>query len=330
MSLFANPWLLLTGISALFIVALYILRHRRKHGTVILPQIGLVRSLKTQGRRARLFYLPVGLKALALLLISVALARPQSISKGQDVHSEGIDIVLALDISASMLAQDFKPDRARAAKEVAKEFIQARPNDRIGVVLFAKQAFAQCPLTVDHDILLELVDQVEVGLADADNTAIGAALAASVNRLKSSSSPSRVVILMTDGENNYGVPPTTAAEAAQALGVRVYTIGVGTRGTAPYPARDIFGRTVLQQVPVSIDENLLTSIAQGTGGKYFRATDENKLRQIFAEIDKMEKIKIEIRAFRRYAELFYPWVLGALAALLLSFTASSLILKGLT
>ncbi len=296
----------------------------------MLPKLKIMRSLGKPGLRSRLRYLPIALKTIALLLIAVALARPQSISKGQDVHSEGIDIVLTLDISASMLAQDFHPDRARAAKEVAKEFIGARPNDRIGVVLFAKQAFTQCPLTVDHDILLELVDQVEVGLADADNTAIGAALAASVNRLKGSNSPSKVVILMTDGENNYGVPPTTAAEAAQALGVRVYTIGVGTRGTAPYPGRDIFGRTVLQQVQVSIDENLLTSIAQSTGGKYFRATNENKLREIFAEIDRMEKVKIEVRAYRRYAELFYPWVLGALAALLLGFAASSLFLRSLT
>ena len=330
MNVFANPWLLLTAIAAPLVVLLFILRQRKRRGAVMLPKLKIMRSLGKPGLRSRLRYLPIALKTIALLLIAVALARPQSISKGQDVHSEGIDIVLTLDISASMLAQDFHPDRARAAKEVAKEFIGARPNDRIGVVLFAKQAFTQCPLTVDHDILLELVDQVEVGLADADNTAIGAALAASVNRLKGSNSPSKVVILMTDGENNYGVPPTTAAEAAQALGVRVYTIGVGTRGTAPYPGRDIFGRTVLQQVQVSIDENLLTSIAQSTGGKYFRATNENKLREIFAEIDRMEKVKIEVRAYRRYAELFYPWVLGALAALLLGFAASSLFLRSLT
>ncbi len=330
MSLFAQPWFLLTGIAAPLVVLLFILRHRKRHGAVVLPRVKLLRSLGKPGFRSRLRYLPIALKTAALLLIAIALARPQSISKGQDVHSEGIDIVMVLDISASMLAQDFKPDRARAAKEVAKEFINARPNDRIGVVLFAKQAFTQCPLTIDHDILLELVDQVEVGLADADNTAIGAALAAAVNRLKGSNSPSKVVILMTDGENNYGVPPTTAAEAAQALGMRVYTIGVGTRGTAPYPGRDIFGRTVLQQVPVSIDESLLTSIAQSTGGKYFRATNENKLREIFAEIDRMEKIKVEIRAYRRYAELFYPWALAALAALVLGFVASSLILRSLT
>ncbi len=330
MNVFASPWWLLTGLAAPLVILLFILRQRKRHGAIVLPMVKILRRLGKPGLRNRLRYAPLALKTIALLLIAVALARPQSISKGQDVHSEGIDIVMAIDISASMLAQDFKPDRARAAKEVAKEFISARTNDRIGVVLFAKQAFTQCPLTIDHDILLELVDQVEVGLADADNTAIGAALAASVNRLKSSNSPSKVIILMTDGENNYGVPPTTAAEAAQALGVRVYTIGVGTRGTAPYPGRDIFGRTVTQQVQVSIDENLLTSIAQSTGGKYFRATNENKLREIFAEIDRMEKIKIEIRAYRRYAELFYPWALGALAALLLGFAASSLLLRGLT
>jgi Ca-activated chloride channel family protein len=328
MNLFASPWFLLTALAAPLLVWLYIMRLRKKRGAIILPQIALIGKNLRPTLKTRLRHGPIALKTASLLLIAVALARPQSVSKGQDVHSEGIDIVMALDISASMLAQDFRPDRARAAKEVAKDFIKARLNDRIGVVLFAKQAFTQCPLTVDHDILLELVDQVEVGLADADNTAIGAALAAAVNRLKGTESPSKVVILLTDGENNYGVPPTTAAEAAQAMGVRVYTIGVGTRGTAPYPARDMFGRTVMQQVPVSIDENLLGQIAQSTGGKYFRATDENKLRDIFAEIDRMEKVRVEIRAYRRYAELFYPYALAALALLILGLAGSAFYLKG--
>jgi len=330
MSLFAQPWFLMAGLAVPAILWLFLYRYRKRQGAAVLPRAGILGKLGKSGLRRKLHYLPVVFKSLALVALAIALARPQSISKGQDVHSEGIDIVLVLDISASMLAQDFKPDRAQASKEVAKEFIDARPNDRIGVVLFAKQAFTQCPLTIDHDILRELVDQIEVGLADADNTAIGSALAAAINRLRASNSPSKVIILLTDGENNYGVPPTTTAEAAQALGVRIYTIGVGTRGTAPYPARDIFGRTVLQQVPVSIDENLLTSIAQGTGGKYFRATNENKLREIFAEIDRMEKIKVEIRAYRRYAELFYPWALAAIVLLILGFIASSYILRTLT
>lgn len=325
---FAHPWLLLAALAAPFVVWLYVRRLKLGRGAAPLPMLKLVRRLRNNSLRPRLRHLPVAAKAVALLLLAVALARPQSVSSGQDVHSEGIDIVLALDISASMLAQDLRPDRAIAAKNVAADFVRARSNDRIGVVLFAKQAFTQCPLTVDHDILLELLEQVEVGLADPDHTAIGTALATAINRLKGSQAKSKVVILLTDGENNYGLPPTTSAEAAQALGVRVYTIGVGTRGMAPYPARDVFGRSVMQQVRVSIDEGLLTQIAQSTGGRYFRATDENKLRDIFAEIDRMEKTRIEVRAYRRYSEKFYPWALGALALVTLGLGGASLFIRG--
>jgi len=329
MKLFANPWLLLFALAAPAVVWFYIQRLKKRWGVVMLPNLKIARLTKITTPKQHLRHLPVAAKVVALLLMAVALARPQSVSKGQDVYSEGIDIVLALDISSSMLAQDFQPDRARAAKQVAAEFVKERPNDRIGIVLFAKQAFTQCPLTVDHDILLELLDQVEVGLADPDNTAIGSALGTAVNRLRGATGKSKVVILLTDGENNYGVPPTTAAEAAQALNVRVYTIGVGARGTAPYPGRDMFGRTVMQQVPVSIDEGLLRQIAQSTGGKYFRAADENKLRAIFAEIDRMEKTRVEVRAYRRYSELFYPWALGALIALTLGLAGASWYLRGM-
>jgi len=228
-----------------------------------------------------------------------------------------------------MRARDFTPDRAEAAKAVASDFISRRHTDRIGIVLFAKQAFTQCPLTVDHAILRELVDNIEIGLVDPDNTAIGQALGVALNRLKLSESKSKVIILLTDGENNFGQPPTTLAEAAQALGVRIYTIGVGSKGTAPYPVRDPFGGISYRQVPVSIDEDLLQDVANATGGKYFRATNDEKLRLIFEEIDRMERTKIEVRAFRKYAELFYNWAWAALALLMLGWLASTVFVRTL-
>lgn len=326
---FANPWFLLLLLTIPAAVWFFLQRLKQRRGAAILPTQKLASGVKLQEIKPKLRYLPFIAKMAALACLAIALARPQSISKGQDVHSEGIDVVLTIDISASMLAQDFNPDRARAAKQVAAEFIKNRPNDRVSVVLFAKQAFTQCPLTVDHDILLELLEQVEVGLADADNTAIGSGLGTALNRLKGSTSKSKVVILLTDGENNYGVPPMTATEAGQALGVRVYTIGVGTRGMAPYPARNMFGQTMMQSVPVSIDENLLRQIAEKTGGRYFRATDENKLRDIFTEIDRMEKTRIEIRAYRRYSELFYPWATAGLVLLAIGLAGASWYLRGI-
>jgi len=325
----ANPWWLLLTLAVAPLAWLYIKRMKRGFPAALFTAVAALRlAMKRNGIAPKLRHLPAVLKGAALVLLAIALARPQSVSKGQDVHTEGIDIVIVLDISASMLAQDFHPDRVGAAKLVAADFIRQRPDDRIGVVLFAKQAFTQCPLTIDHNILLELLDGVQVGLSDPDNTAIGSALAAGLNRLKASQSKSRVMILLTDGENNYGLPPTTGAEAAQALGVRVYTIGIGSRGVAPYPGRDIFGRPAIQQMRVSIDEDLLTAIAEKTGGHYFRATDEDKLRAIFAEIDRMEKTKIEVRAYRRYGELFYPWAAAALALLTLGFTLQITILRG--
>ncbi|MBM3329057.1 MAG: VWA domain-containing protein [Calditrichaeota bacterium] len=311
----ASPELLALALAAIPLIWLYIRRARRirQRSVFRLPTYRVLNG-QPGGRWKRYFvHAPAAGRWGAIILMAIALARPQSVSSGEDVWSEGIDIVLALDISASMLARDLRPDRAEAAKSVAAEFIAARPNDRIGLVLFAKHAFTQCPLTIDHDILRELLSQVEIGLVDADNTAIGSALATALKRLDATTSKSKVIILLTDGENNYGLPPTTAAEAAQALGARVYTIGVGTRGTAPYPSRDVFGRIVMQQVRVSIDEPLLREIAGSTGGRYFRATDENKLREIFAEIDRMEKQRTLVRAYRKHAEMFYPWAWGAFA-----------------
>lgn len=326
---FADTYLLLTSVAVIPILWLFIRRNRLKNRTVPFPALSVIRSIRHSRIKPVLRYLPFVLRLAVILLLAVVLARPQSVSKGQDVITEGIDLVMVLDISASMLAQDFQPDRIGAAKTLAADFIHQRPDDRIAIVLFAKQAFTQCPLTIDHDILLELLDGVDIGLADPDNTAIGQALASALNRLKTSDSKSRVIILLTDGENNFGLPPTTAAEAAEALGVRVYTIGIGSRGTAPYPVTGMFGNTILRQVPVSIDEELLREIAASTGGRYFRATDNRKLEQIFSEIDQMEKTRIEVRAFRRYSELYFTWATIALILLAVGLLVTLSVTRGI-
>jgi len=326
---FASPgwFLLLIPLAAL--IWLQIRRSRRGFPAVPFPSSTAYQSLKRRDSAVILGQTLPWLTFAGMLLIIIALARQQSVSQGQDVQTEGIDIIMALDISGSMRAKDFQPDRAEAAKKVAKEFIAGRNNDRIGMVLFAKQAFTQCPLTIDHEILNELIDGTQVGLVDPDATAIGQALGASLNRLKESESKSKVVILLTDGENNFGQSPSTLSEAAKAMGVRVYTIGVGRRGTAPYPMVDVFGREFYQDVQVNIDEDLLTEIAAATGGKYFRATDENKLLSIFKEIDSMEKTRIQVTAVRRFAELFYRWTWPALGLLMLGWLISSVVARRL-
>ena len=320
MSHLRDPQWLWAGLIVIPLVWLYILRRRRRLVSVMFSATGIADAVirVRNSLKPYLRHISISLTVVAVMMLIIGMARPQAVSKGQDVYSEGIDIILVLDISASMLAMDFRPDRVGAAKVVAADFIRERPNDRIGVVLFAKHAFTQCPLTLDHSTLLGLVDSVKVGMSDPDNTAIGQALGSALNRLKDSEAKSKVVILLTDGENNFGLPPMTAAEAATALGIRVYTIGVGKRGTAPYPANDLFGRQVTQQIPVSIDEDLLRSIADMTGGQYFRATNNDKLKQIFGEIDQMEKSLIQVTAYKRYAELFYPWVMGSLIAIALA------------
>ncbi|MDP8239731.1 MAG: VWA domain-containing protein [Candidatus Hatepunaea meridiana] len=326
---FADPLYFILAIVVIPLLWIYFNRRRQRRPAITFTALEVARKVVKTDYKRYIRFLPTITTLAALLLMVIAIARPQDVHEGEDIHTEGIDIVLVIDISSSMLARDFTPDRVGAAKDVAAEFIRERPDDRIAIVLFAKQAFTQCPLTIDHSILLELLDGVEIGLADPDNTAIGQALGAALNRLKASESKSKVVILMTDGENNFGLPPTTAAEAAEALGVSVYTIGVGSRGTAPYPARDMFGRTRIQNVRVSIDEDLLKEIAASTGGKYFRATNNDKLRKIFTEIDRMEKTKIEVRAYRRYSELFYSWISIALILLVFSVILSATILRGI-
>jgi Ca-activated chloride channel family protein len=264
--------------------------------------------------RQRIHILPLILKLLAFSAVVVALARPQSSSSGQNVTTEGIDIILALDISSSMLAEDLKPNRIEAAKKVATDFIDSRPNDRIGLVVFGGESFTQCPLTTDHAVLKNLMGGIESGML-ADGTAIGEGLATAVNRIRKSTAKSKVIILLTDGVNNIGaIAPETAGEIAKTFGIRVYTIGVGTRGMAPYPFRTPFG-IQYQNMEVQIDEAVLQKIAGETDGKYFRATNTNKLKEVYNSIDRLEKTKIDVTEFRHHTEEFYPWALIAIALL---------------
>ena len=261
-------------------------------------------------------HFPFVLRILAIVMIIIAMARPRSSSEMERVDTEGIDIMLTMDVSTSMLARDFKPDRISAAKDIAIEFIAQRPYDRIGIVVFAGESFTQCPMTTDRSTLINLMKEVQTDLIE-DGTAIGNGLATAVARLKDSDAKSRVVILLTDGVNNRGeITPQTAAEIAKTYGVRVYTIGVGAMGTAPYPVMTPWGVDV-QNVRVEIDEDLLSDIAEATGGRYFRATDNTKLMEIYSEINKMEKARTTIDSFPVYQELFGRYALVALIALIL-------------
>ena len=265
---------------------------------------------------AVLRHLPFVLRTAALVLIIVAIARPRSSTEIEKIDTEGIDIVLAMDVSTSMLARDFKPDRISAAKDIAVEFIAQRPSDRMGIVVFAGESYTQCPLTTDRATLINLMKEVQTGLIE-DGTAIGNGLATAVARLKDSDAKSRVVILLTDGVNNSGeISPQTAAEIAKTYGIRVYTIGVGANGMAPYPVMTPWGVDI-QQMKVEIDEKLLQEIADVTGGRYFRATDNTKLSEIYSEINKMEKARTTIDSFPVYKELFGRYALAALICLLL-------------
>lgn len=261
-------------------------------------------------------HLPFLLMTIALVMIIIAIARPRSSTKMDKIDTEGIDIVLAMDVSTSMLARDFTPDRISAAKDIAIEFISQRPSDRMGIVVFAGESYTQCPLTTDRATLINLMKEIETGLIE-DGTAIGNGLATAVARMQNSDAKSRVVILLTDGVNNSGeITPQTAADIAKTYGIRVYTIGVGANGTAPYPVMTPWG-VQMQNVEVEIDENLLKNIAETTGGRYFRATDNTKLSEIYSEINKMEKARTTIDSFPIYKELFTGFALIALACLLL-------------
>jgi len=266
------------------------------------------------------------LSSMSFLIL--ALARPQSSNSWQNVTTEGIDIVIALDISSSMLAMDFQPNRLEAAKDVATQFISGRPNDKIGLVVFSGESFTQCPLTTDHATVINLFRNIESGMIE-DGTAIGNGLATAVSRLKESSAISRVVILLTDGENNRGeIAPVTAAELAKTFGIRVYTVGVGTIGTAPYPMQTPFGVQV-RDVEVKIDETTLQKIAETTDGKYFRATNNNKLAEIYQEIDKLEKSKIDVKEFSKKEEQYLKFALAGALLLMLGLFLKTTIFRNI-
>ncbi len=276
--------------------------------------------------RTRLSWLPIALTLFGYILGVVALARPQSSDTYSEQSTEGINIVLALDISGSMLARDLNPNRFEAAKIVAGEFVSSRPNDNIGLVVFAGESYTQCPLTTDHAVLLNMLNGVEMGLVN-DGTAIGSGLATAVNRLKDIKEGSKVVILLTDGTNNSGtIAPVTAAEIAQSFGIRVYTIGVGTKGEAQYPIQTYMGIEYVM-MPVEIDEESLTQIANTTGGQYFRATDNNSLREIYEEIDQLEKVKLKVESFTQKEEEFPPYLWGALVSIFIALILRSTILR---
>ena len=274
-------------------------------------------------------HFPFVLRVLALIALVTALARPQTTNNWNTSTTEGIDIVMTLDISSSMLAQDLRPNRIEAAKDVAASFINGRPTDNIGLVVFAAESFTQCPLTTDHTILLNLLKDVHVHMI-TDGTAIGHGLATSVNRLKDSQAKSKIVILLTDGSNNRGeIAPVTAAEIAKTFGIRVYTIAAGTIGEAPYPYPLPGGGVRMQSMPVEIDENTLTQIAQITGGLYFRATNNKALKEIYAEIDQMEKTKMSVQEYSQKQEEFVFFALLGLLFLLLELLLRYTLLKNI-
>ncbi len=273
-------------------------------------------------------FLPI-MKILSIGLLIVALARPQNVDSDEKVKAEGIDIVLSLDISGSMLAQDFKPDRLGAAKRTAKDFVDGREHDRVGLVVFAGESFTQCPLTADHNVLKIMIDQLSSGLVE-DGTAIGEGLAIAVNRLRETEAESKVIILLTDGVSNKGsIDPLTAAEMAKEYDIKVYTIGVGTTGTAPFPQRDFFGRTILRQMQVELDEKLLQEIAKMTNGKYFRAKNDEALQKIYDEINELETTEVEVTTFKKYTERFYGFAFAALFLLFLQFVLNATFLRSI-
>lgn len=324
---FAYPAAFLLLVLIPLMIWWYIRGQRRSHSSLLFSRFDILASYR-KTTKERFLHVPIALRCLVIACISIALARPQSFSSNEDTYTEGIDIAIALDLSGSMLATDFKPNRIEAAKKLTSDFIDERRNDRIGLVIFSKEAFTQCPLTVDYKVLKGLLSEVKNGMVE-DGTAIGNALANCINRLRDSTVKSKVVILLTDGVNNAGeIDPLTAAELAKAYGVRVYTIGIGTMGQAPYPVQTPLGITY-QMMPVEIDEALLKKIATETGGQYYRATGNDKLSEVYQDIDKLEKSKISTTSYRHKKELFYPWAAAALILLLSELLLGQLYLRKL-
>ena len=324
---FANPKILwLLAVVPLY-VAYYVWRSMQGGASIVISSTD---SLRTAPRTIRYYlrHLPIALRAAALALIVVASARPQTIEHEEKTTTEGVDIVLAIDISGSMLARDFRPDRLTAAKEVAAQFVANRQGDRIGLVVFAGEAFTQTPLTTDQSTLQTLLGRLRSGVVE-DGTAIGNGLATAVNRLRESDSKSKVIILLTDGVNNSGhIAPKTVAEIAKEQNIKVYTIGIGRNGTAPYPVFDERGREVYTvDMKVEIDEKILEAIAEQTGGEYFRATNKSTLEEIYKKIDSMEKSKVEKFDITHVHEEFLRYLLWALALLIVEFVVKYIVLK---
>ena len=312
----ASPWWLL--LLALLPLLWRVRDRREARPAVRFPTLDVLRAVARHGDRRRQMILGA-LRTAVVVLVAFAMARPQAGSAATQVHREGVDVVLAVDVSGSMLAEDFelsgtRMSRLEVVKSVVKDFVAARTEDRVGLVLFGARAYTQCPLTLDHGWLRQNLDRAHVGMIE-DGTAIGAGLATAVNRLRASTAKSKFVVLLTDGQQNAGrITPQTAAEAAGALGIKVYTIGAGTRGMAPFPVRDLFGNKRYQPVQVDIDEDTLKKVATTTGARYFRATDTQSLRDVYAEIDAAEKTSFEAPEYADYREL-YPWALWPALAL---------------
>ena len=324
---FANPNYFYLLLLLLPMIAWYIFKEKTASADLQISSTNAFKGIKTS-TKVYVRHLLFVLRLMALSLLITVLARPQSSTSWNETTTEGIDIVLALDISSSMLAQDFKPDRLSAAKDVATKFILGRENDKIGLVVFSGESFTQCPLTTDHAVLVNLFKDIKSGMIE-DGTAIGLGLANAVNRLKESKSKSKVVILLTDGVNNRGeIAPVTASELASTYGIRVYTVGVGSMGTAPYPVQTMFG-TQIQQMPVEIDEAVLKEIAEKTGGQYFRATSNTKLKEIYEEIDKLEKSKIDVKHYSKKNEMYLNFGMLALLLLVLELLMKQTVLRSI-
>jgi Ca-activated chloride channel homolog len=324
---FSYPWVFYFLLLIPLLLAYYWRRGKKLQPSIVYSALDVFKDFPSTWKE-KLRHLPVILRMLAFAALIIALARPQTFSSGENIYTEGIDIALVFDISGSMLAEDLKPSRVEAAKGITDEFISARTSDRIGLVVFAREAFTQCPLTVDYSVLRGLLKEVKPGMIE-DGTAIGNAIANGVNRLKDSDSKSKIIILLTDGVNNAGeIDPISAAQIAKTFGVRIYTVGVGTRGEAPYPVQTPFG-TRYQMVPVEIDEKVLQEISNSTNGMYFRATDNQKLKEIYNEIDQLEKTKVEVTSYRKSTELFYGWLGGGFLLLILEFSLLRFFLRKL-
>ena len=322
--LFINPEYFYLLIIPVVYSIWYFFKRRNINSEILFSNLGSLNKTKTLKNRLR--DLPQIFNIVAICLLIIALARPQSSTNWEESTTEGIDIVLSMDISGSMLAEDLKPNRLEASKDVAVDFISKRVNDRIGLVIFSGESFTQCPLTTDHNVLINLFKDVKSGMVE-DGTAIGMGLATAVNRLKDSDAISKIIILLTDGVNNKGVvAPFTAAEIAKQFGIRVYTIGVGTEGYAPYPFQTPFG-VQYQDVEVQIDEETLQNIATVTDGKYFRATNNSKLKEIYKDIDKLEKSKIEVTEFHKRSEEFSNFAIPAFIILIFGFILEKTYLK---